>query len=93
MVEEGVMACASGGDSLRDGGAGAADDVARLVDRGSVVHHDAGSVGGDSKVCPVAAEKTSEIGENVGFSQYSPNSICLAPCQFCQFSRLVQAEY
>ena len=54
---EGHVGLLAGVGSLRTGGAGGVDVVARLVDRGSAVHNDLGSVGGDSEVCPVAADR------------------------------------
>ncbi len=70
-VDKGAMARAGDEGSLRAGGAGGADVVARLVDCGSAVHHDAGSVGGDSKVCPVAVEGAGEIGEDLELVAYA----------------------
>jgi len=51
------MAGVGGEGRLRTSGAGGVDVVARLVNRGSAVHNDLGSVGGDSEVCPVIADR------------------------------------
>ncbi len=66
-IDESAMAGVGGEGCLRAGGAGGADVVACLVDCGSAVHHDAGSVGGDRKICPMSVERAGEIGEDLEF--------------------------